>query len=270
MSEDDIVDLDVSDEERPPDPQVSRARADILTFVEANESSVFYSRQLEVHFEDTYFHWVSNRAIRELISLGKVAHGTYPLRTGNQVHLLWNPRFRYYKRSAKRVAELVASFSENEFARLVGYTGEMLVLEAFARTGFSLVGRNVRSYKGRSWELSSHDLDFIWARDGFTYGVEVKNALGYIREDELKLKIRLCEHLGITPVFVVRMMPKTWINMVREEGGFTLILKYQLYPLSHVQLARAVREELGLPVDAPRALWDSTIGRFTTWHEDRV
>jgi hypothetical protein len=47
---------------------------------------------------------------------------------------------------------------------------------------------------------------------------------------ELTTKVRLCQHLGLRPVFVVRMMPRTWIHEVAQQGGFVLILKYQLYP----------------------------------------
>jgi hypothetical protein len=57
---------------------------------------------------------------------------------------------------------------------------------------------------------------------------------------------------------------------VQQAGGYVLMLKYQMYPLSHVELARAVREELGLPIQAPAALWDSTVRRFTDWHDARV
>jgi hypothetical protein len=46
-----------------------------------------------------------------------------------------------------------------------------------------------------------------------------------------------------------------------------MILKYQLYPWTHVDLAKRVASELGLPVDAPRALSDGTMDRFMNWHE---
>jgi hypothetical protein len=43
-------------------------------------------------------------------------------------------------------------------------------------------------------------------------------------------------------------------------------MKYQLYPWTHRDLARRVRDTFGLPVDAPRALWEGTIVRFLRWH----
>lgn len=233
-------------------------------------TQVFYSRQIEVRLERDFFHWITNRAIRELVAAGDIKGDTVPLKTGGEIHLLWSKQFRYFRRSARRVVELVESYSNSTFARLLGYTGEMLVGDAFAAVRFNRVGRETRKFGDREWTSSSHDLDFIVERNGLVYGVEVKNTLPYIREEDLSIKLAMCEELGISPLFVVRYMPTTWLNRVREAGGFTLILKYQLYPLSHLELARTVREELGLPVDAPAALWEATMRRFTNWHEARV
>jgi hypothetical protein len=80
--------------------------------------------------------------------------------------------------------------------------------------------------------------------------------------DELRTKIRLCRALGLRAVFAARMLPKTWANEVIGAGGFAPILKYQLYPWSHRELAKKVRAELGLPVDTPRSLYDGTRERF--------
>ena len=98
------------------------------------------------------------------------------------------------------------------------------------------------------------------------YGVEVKNTLTYIDREEFDIKIRMCKHLGITPMFVARMLPRTWIHDLNQVGGFALIFKWQLYPLSHKELADRVKSELGIRVDAPRALADGTMKRFTDWH----
>ena len=131
-------------------------------------------------------------------------------------------------------------------------------------------GRDSRQYRERVWSESEHDLDFIFERDDRSYGVEVKNTLRYIDYDEFTTKIRMCEALGIARVFAVRMLPKSWIHELIGAGGFALILKYQLYPWAHRELARRVRTEFKLPVDAPRALEDGTMGRFLRWHAERV
>lgn len=71
-------------------------------------------------------------------------------------------------------------------------------------------------------------------------------------------------------MFAARMLPKSWVKEIVDAGGFALILGYQLYPWAHRELARRVRDELGLPVDAPRALEEGTIRRFTRWHARRL
>jgi hypothetical protein len=57
------------------------------------------------------------------------------------------------------------------------------------------------------------------------------------------------------------------IEVQNDAGGFALILKYQLYPWTHKELAKKVAERLGLPVDAPRQLEEGTMLRFMRWHE---
>ena len=80
----------------------------------------------------------------------------------------------------------------------------------------------------------------------------------------------MCQFLGIRPVFVARMLPKSWIKEVVDVGGFALILKYQLYPWTHRELAGRVSKGLGLPVDAPKALNEGTMKRFLRWHEKQA
>ena len=98
------------------------------------------------------------------------------------------------------------------------------------------------------------------------YGIEVKNTLGYMDGKEFLLKIQLCKWLGIRPVFVCRMLPKSWIHQLNSVRGFALILKYQLYPWSHRELAKRVSEQLNLPIGAPRFLEEGTMNRFLKWH----
>lgn len=40
-----------------------------------------------------------------------------------------------------------------------------------------------------------------------------------------------------------------------------MILKWQLYPWTHKEMAKRVSSELGLPVDTPRAIGEGAIGQ---------
>lgn len=165
---------------------------------------------------------------------------------------------------------LVEEYSDPNIGAALGLHGETMVLEGFARTQFVMASRNTREYQGRVWTDTDHNLDFIFERDGIAYGIEVKNTLGYMDREEFFLKIKLCERLGIKPVFVCRMLPRSWIYDLNKSGGFALILKYQLYPWTHRELARRVQEALTLPVDAPRYLAEGTMNRFLKWHGKNV
>jgi hypothetical protein len=244
-----------------------KARDTIKDFFENNQETVFYSRQIEVIHEDEYFHWITNRAIRDLIEEGLIKEEVRKLSHGGEIKLLWHKNYRYYKRSAKELIESVDSYSNPGFTRSVGHYGELMVLDAFARLEGVMKGRDVKHFKDKCWEKTDKNLDFIFEIDSVPYGIEVKNTLGYIDYKELTEKIRICHHLGVIPIFVVRMMPKTWIYEVIQNGGFVLPLKYQLYPLSHSELAKNISKKLGLPVDSPKALQSGTISKFKRWHD---
>lgn len=257
-------------EERAPDPRQEEAREVLRGFFDVNRERVVFSRQVEVQHESKFFHWVTNRALRDLKDEGVIRWETRDLSWGGHINVMWPRGYRYYRRAAAELVKEVEQYSAPGIGAALGLHGEQMVLEGFARNQFVLKGRNVSGFEGREWTETRHDLDFVFGRDGVDYGMEVKNTLGYMDHDELVTKVRLNKHLGLIPVFVVRMVPKSWIKEVVDEGGFVLVLKYQLYPWTHKELAKRVREGLGLPVDAPRALWDGTMGRFLKWHAGRV
>jgi hypothetical protein len=59
---------------------------------------------------------------------------------------------------------------------------------------------------------------------------------------------------------------RSYIEELRRAGGFTLVFGYQLYPYTHGELAKQVRERLQLPVDCPTSIQEGTINRFLNWH----
>lgn len=255
---------------RLPDLAQERARAKLETLFEERQEEVFFSRQLEVLYEDEFFHWVTNRALRDLIEADLLHSETRELKTGGTIKVVWHRRYRYYRRAAKSLIALVEEYADPNIGAALGLHGESMVLEGFARSQFVMRGKNTCQYGEKEWKETSHDLDFIFERDGIPYGIEVKNTLGYMDYDEFKIKIRMCHELGIRPLFAIRMIPKPWVYELHKVGGFALILKYQLYPWAHKELAKRVKMELGLPVDAPRVLAEGTMKRFLAWHRKNV
>jgi len=204
-----------------------------------------------------------------LIAEGIVKTESRQLNFGGQIKLLWHRSHRYYKRDAKKVISLVEEYGSPNIGAALGLHGEQMVLGGFARRQFVLRGHNTKRHMDKEWTKSNHNIDFIFERDNTAYGVEVKNTLSYMDQAEFATKMELCENLGVVPVFVTRMMPKTWAKDLIDRGGYAMILKYQLYPWTHAELAKRVANELGLPVDAPRMLAEGTMDRFVNWHEKR-
>jgi hypothetical protein len=246
------------------------ARTHLRQFFDANREMVFFSRQLEVQNENDYFHWITNRAIHDIEAEGSINSEWRKLRTGTSLKLVWHRSYRFYKRRANQLVTLVEEYSDPNIGGSLGLHGETMVLEGFARSQFLMVSRDTNEYRDKKWEDSKHNLDFIFERDGRAYGVEVKNTLGYMDREEFLLKIKLCERLEIFPVFVCRMLPRSWIFELMQLRGFALILKYQLYPWTHRDLAKRVNQALNLPVDAPRFLYEGTMNRFLKWHSKNL
>jgi hypothetical protein len=89
-------------------------------------------------------------------------------------------------------------------------------------------------------------------------------------KEEFDIKIKICKELDILPLFVNRMMPSAWMEELRESNGIWVIMGYQLYPIGHKKLADKVKEEMGLPVDAPIRLYDGTMERLMKQHMGRL
>jgi len=255
---------------QPRDPVIDRAKSELRAFVLSQPAKVFYQRQLQVIFEGRFFHWITSRALSELAAEGTLRSESLTLpqseTLSGRIVIYRSPRHRYWRRGAREIIRLVSRFSKPEFTWALGTQGELMFDAGLPTVGFMPQGSSLRSYKGLEWTETSHDLDRVYERDGIAYGAEIKNTLGYIEKDELEVKVKMCKALGLRPLFIVRMAPKSYVNFVAEEGGFTLIFKYQLYPFGQKAFADEIREKLGLPTDSPARIADGTLKRFLDWH----
>lgn len=249
------------------DRKIDEAKAVLMAEVfQAQAERVFYERQIEVLYERRFFHWITGRALRELTGEDAVGSQLLPLQGPINVRFYWSKGLRYWKRQADALRRLILRYSAQEFTRALGQQGETLFDAALPRGGFMPKARNVREYGGRGWDLTAHDLDRVFDKDGISYGVEIKNTLVYIARQELTVKLGMCRLLGLRPLFIVRAAPKSYIHRVNQAGGYVLMFGWQLYPFGYEDFAREVHGRLGLPVDCPRAIEDGTIQRLVTWH----
>jgi hypothetical protein len=259
--------VEAEHEAKPRDSKVDEAKGVLLSDVfHPSSDAVLYGQQIETLYEEKYFHWITARALNELAKEGKVRSTLLPLGTGTTIRFYAASKNRYFTRAANKKIKLVQEFADPAFTEALGRQGEIMFQAALPSVGFIPTASKVRSYKGAAWTATQHDLDFVFERDGVAYGAEIKNTLPYIPGKELAIKTLMCRHLGLRPLFIVRFAPKSYIEEVRQVGGFTLVFKYQLYPFGYRSLAKRVQAELGLPVDCPRAIHDGTARRFLNWH----
>lgn len=182
-------------------------------FFGARTTEVFYLRQIQLLFEKQSYHWVTSRALQELVESRAVRQELRPLQaTGEgQINFLFHPSARYTRRLIVRKVGLIRRFSQEALGRACGRQAEMLFSRTLMTKGFRFVAENARAYRGVEWSRTGHDLDFIVERDGVGYGCEVKNRFEYIDSDEMRTKILMCQHLGIRPPFIVRGAPNSYI-----------------------------------------------------------
>ncbi len=76
------------------DPVEVSARELLRGVFERNPQRVYFSRQLEVQNEDRYFHWITNRAIRDLEAEGAILTEKRSLISGGTIKLLWHRSYR--------------------------------------------------------------------------------------------------------------------------------------------------------------------------------
>lgn len=105
-------------EGRPRDSKVDDAKALLLErfFSRKASKEVFYGRQLEVKLERKFFHWITKKALNELVQEGSIAFCEES--AGYlKAHFYWPPRHRYPRRQIRETLALIAEFSDPNFTR---------------------------------------------------------------------------------------------------------------------------------------------------------
>lgn len=181
------------------------------------------------------------------------------------MRLYWLRSNRYWKRAAQEIVQLVHEHSSPELTRALGHHAESLFAVAAGREGFKVDGPVLNSYGGKTWTRTEHDLDWVFPRDGVPWGVEIKNTWAYIPRAEMLTKIALCRHLGLKPLFIMRWAPKSYIEHVRQNGGFCLLYEHQYFPVGHTAAMEKL-QALSLPVISPTLVPFGVFERFVKWH----
>jgi hypothetical protein len=262
-------------EQLPRDQAIDAAKGEIESFFQekSRRTRVYYLTQLQVIFERDFFHWITGKAVTELVNEGRLSHSfgvlqQNPGEQGSRVRFIFHPSCRSTKRQIVRKIKLIRKFSAENVGRAAGRQAEILFSRSLMRGGFKLVEENTKEYNGRVWTETAHDLDYVFEADGLAYGCEIKNRFEYIPHVELQIKVKICRHLGIIPLFIVRWAPKSYIEEVARSGeGFTLVFQTHIYPQGLEDLITEIKNEFeGLPVDCPKDIPGSILNRFLAWH----
>lgn len=126
-------DEEPDDEERPRDVKIDEAKLAIMEIFEREPQRVFYSVQIETRLERDYFHWITNKGLRELASEGKIKFEPRHVGGTQRVHFYTHPTYRYFRREAKKLEGVVTQLYDPDFTRAVGHYCEMLLDSALAR-----------------------------------------------------------------------------------------------------------------------------------------
>lgn len=260
------------------DDKVIDAEDAILNLFNRDPSRIYYIRQLQLKFEERFFHWITGKAISELVKSGDLSSVRRPLSSEFNTNLgrraeanfVFKKTNRYYKRTINRYLEVINSYSDPNLTNAYGKYAEQLFLLALLKRGFQFVNEDTNEFNGKKWNKTNHNLDFIIKKDNISYGCEVKNKLNYIDRNELDIKLEMCAYLGLVPLFIMRYSPKSYNNEIINNVGYLMIFETQIFPLDKEDLVRTISGELELPVVCSGAIPDSIIDRFMGWHNKRM
>lgn len=149
------------------------------------------------------------------------------------------------KTHALSTTKLVEKYSNHRNAKVLGNQLESLVENQLRISQFEIKKKHANEYEGKKWMSTDHSLDLIAKKKDreFAIGVEVKNTLDIIPPKEIDIKIDVCKHLGIIPVFAVRWI-KPYVNCIRNQGGFSWIFKTQMFPFGYEEVTKELFQKL--------------------------
>lgn len=152
MYEDDLDDFYEETEEykekfAKTDPYFLQAQKEIRKLYENNMESVYYIRQLQVKLENTYFHWITNNAIKELHRSGFLKDFRIQKERGTATRFFIHHSNRYAMRKIRKMEGIIEEYSQDFITRSCGHRAEDLFCKALAMRGFMPMAEKVREYQ---------------------------------------------------------------------------------------------------------------------------
>ncbi|MEM2160562.1 MAG: hypothetical protein QXN55_06385 [Candidatus Nitrosotenuis sp.] len=253
----------------------------------------YYHHQLQVFYEDDFYDWIVSYALKELIAekyLVKIDSSNVSelksLRNVSRIKFYANakavqtqPEWENMKTHVISIAKLVDEYSDVRHRATLGKQLESLVKNELRAHQFDIISVNTKKYNGKEWTKTDHNLDIIAKKKNsdLVIGVEVKNTQDIIPPSEIDVKIDICEHLGIIPVFAVRWI-KPYTDCIRRQGGFCWVFKTQIFPFGYEDFTKTLYQRLSelnkensrghkleFPITVRNDLPEKSVNKFEDW-----
>jgi len=254
------------------DPQIIKAMPLVRSLFEDKygrpRKRTHYIGQLQITLEGDFFPWIVYNATMQLIRQRTLKQQVTPTKYADRVSFIFHSKFSGTQMDTRirNTAKLIDRYSRPSVADALGKHLEGLVKAELRAQGFNIKGSHTNEYKGRKWEKTNQNLDFIAEHRSqrLNIGVEVKNTLSTPEREEIETKIELCQYLSLTPVFAGRWM-QPYLNLIQTKGGFCWVFKTQIYPPGFETLTKTLWKRLRLPVTVRTDLPPKSIRSFETW-----
>lgn len=234
------------------EPYIQQAEKAIRDFF-SRRKMPFHHSQLKVLFETQFFHITTFQAIHRL--LNDATLDTKQFKAGaNNVDFVF-PSYLLKSTKTKHTlfahmeskAKTISLYDKPDISKDLADHFEALVKSELRANNLVIVDTHSNEYKGRKWEYSKANLDFIAEHtDGRAFGVQAKNELKGIEKNELEEQLAICSYLDLQPIFIVRYMPFSFVPLIRQNQGFLIVIGNQLWPLGYRELCQNIKTKMSI------------------------
>lgn len=232
--------------------------------------SIFYKKQIQVIFEEWYPHDVTNRAVNELISDDFLRDEPRTFGSNTPIIFICKRSRRYASYEIRSRIKIIERFSDAELNEGCGKYTESLFNHMFGKYQFEVIDTHTNTYKGKTWTGSKRDLDFIIAKDGVTYGGEIKDTFDYMPQDEFEDKLEMCRYFGILPMFPLRFSSPQQYELMKNAGGLALTFRTRIFPPGNQKLVTDIWNHFRLPVHVWYRITTDVERIFLEYHQRNI
>lgn len=212
---------------------------------------------IAVMMENDYTHRQVQNSLNKLEKIGKLFSIKHPIEKGTpKFYFLNNFQDKSFRdkieKKVKSYALWIEKYSSTKITDMLGEHLHDLVKKELRLQNFEiLIPNDAKEFNGKPWIKSKHSLDIIARHKliNFTIGVEIKNRLYLTSINEIKIKICMCNHFGITPVFAGRWM-EPHRKFIETNNGFLWQFKHQIYPSEYEDFISIIKKRFKFPVIA--------------------